>query len=390
MDYQTFNNQHPSFGGQFSTLPGTPAQATHPSPQQQQYTTDPHGRFMQSTPSPYPYAQQYTNGQQPGFPSMGGAVAANGGLMQPSHNLHRAAFQQQQQQQQHQQHHQQQQQHQLSPSPYSTAPFAQPIASPAHPQFVQNRQTASPASATNHGSPYAHPPTAQQSPSLVPSSTQQLPMSQPPAQSPVVQSTKVETPVKAQQPPSPASPVALAREQERMTTLFEINTLLLKEVVDLQSQGKGGQPGAPPGGQDAKADNKPTSSKEYIDCMRRLQSNLAYLAQNAEKVQNPDKFKSNQALLPGPAIMTVPSSLPSELVELYQKLQSLFPNWKGQAPMKASPGPQRLNSNSSQTNIGSMQPPNSAGLQNNMQPPNSAGLSSNMPMQQTSNFQQQQ
>jgi hypothetical protein len=212
-------------------------------------------------------------------------------------------------------------------------------------------------------------------------------MTQPPTQSPVVQSTKVETPVKAQQPPSPASPGTLAREQERMTMLFEINTLLLKEVVELQSQGKGGQIGPT---QDQKADSKPTQSKEYIECMRRLQSNLAYLAQNAEKVQNPEKFKSSQALLQGPAIMTVPSSLSSELVELYQRLQRLFPDWKGQAPMKPSPGPQRLNSNSSQTTIGSMQPPNSAGLQNNMQPPNSAGLSSNMPMQQFNNFQQQQ
>ena len=98
MDYQTFNSQHPSFGGPFSTLPGTPAHLSQPthSPQQQQQYTDPHGRFLQSTPSPFPYAQQqqYANGQQAGYPGMGGGVAANGGLMQPgslSHNqLHQA------------------------------------------------------------------------------------------------------------------------------------------------------------------------------------------------------------------------------------------------------------------------------------------------------------
>jgi hypothetical protein len=101
-------------------------------------------------------------------------------------------------------------------------------------------------------------------------------------------------------------------------------------------------------------------------CMRRLQSNLSFLAQNAEKHHKP-----NQAIQPGPAIMTVPASPPA-LAELYTKLQELYPGWRGQqAQMKASPGPQqRLGSTS--------QPPNSAGLQNNMNPPNSAGLQNNM------------
>jgi hypothetical protein len=85
--------------------------------------------------------------------------------------------------------------------------------------------------------------------------------------------------------------------------------------------------------------------------MRRLQANLAYLAQNAEKVPKP-----GQQLQPGPAI--IPAA-PAELAKLYTKLQELFPGWKGQTPqMKQSPGPQRINSNTSQ-------PPNSAGLQQN-------------------------
>lgn len=114
--------------------------------------------------------------------------------------------------------------------------------------------------------------------------------------------------------------------------------------------------------------------------MRRLQCNLAYLAQNAEK-----NHKPNQPIQPGPAIMTTPSS-PPELVELYTKLQGLYPGWKGQtAQMKASPGPQRLNA-TGQPNSAGMQPPNSAGLQNNMQPPNSAGLPN---MQQQQQQQQQ-
>jgi hypothetical protein len=90
--------------------------------------------------------------------------------------------------------------------------------------------------------------------------------------------------------------------------------------------------------------------------MRRLQANLAYLAQNAEKNQNPGK-----QMQPGPAIMSPPTA-PAELTKLYQKLVELFPGWKGQtAQVKQSPGPQRMNSAASTAS----QPPNSAGLQQN-------------------------
>lgn len=90
-----------------------------------------------------------------------------------------------------------------------------------------------------------------------------------------------------------------------------------------------------------------------LSYMRRLQANLAYLAQNAEKVPKP-----GQQMQPGPAIMSLPASHP-ELAKLYTKLQDLFPGWKGQtAQMKQSPVPQRTNSNMAQ-------PPNSAGLQQN-------------------------
>lgn len=90
--------------------------------------------------------------------------------------------------------------------------------------------------------------------------------------------------------------------------------------------------------------------------MRRLQANLAYLAQNAEK-----NHKPGTQLQPGPAIMSIPPA-PADLAKLYTKLVDLFPGWKGQtAQMKQSPGPQRMNSAAS---IGS-QPPNSAGLQQN-------------------------
>ena len=95
---------------------------------------------------------------------------------------------------------------------------------------------------------------------------------------------------------------------------------------------------------------------DTVSYMRRLQANLAFLAQTAEKHPKP-----GQQVQPGPAIMSVPTA-PTELATLYQKLGDLFPGWKGQTVQtKQSPGPQRMNSAAS---IGS-QPPNSAGLQQN-------------------------
>jgi hypothetical protein len=59
------------------------------------------------------------------------------------------------------------------------------------------------------------------------------------------------------------SPVAQARNQDRVTTLLEINSILIKEVCELQTQGKAGQVGPSP---EAKAEgDKPQPSKEYVE-----------------------------------------------------------------------------------------------------------------------------
>jgi hypothetical protein len=109
--------------------------------------------------------------------------------------------------------------------------------------------------------------------------------------------------------------------------------------------------------------------------MRRLQANLSYLAQMAEKVPKP-----GQQLQPGPAIMSAPAA-PPELAKLYTRLQELFPGWKGQTP-QMKPSPQRMNSNASQ-------PPNSAGLQQNWGQ-NAMQQSMQQSMQQAQQQQQQQ
>jgi len=111
--------------------------------------------------------------------------------------------------------------------------------------------------------------------------------------------------------------------------------------------------------------------------MRRLQANLAYLAQSAEKTHKP-----GQQLQPGPAIMSAPSG-PPDFAKLYTKLQDLFPGWKGGTvtQVKQSPGPQqRMSSNSSQPQL-PMQPqtpqqptPNSVTLQPNWSQNTMAGM----------------
>ena len=141
---------------------------------------------------------------------------------------------------------------------FSQAPYSQALPSPAHHQFAQNRQTASPAS--NAGQPYATPQ-AQQSPTSLPSNGQQQQQQHPMSQI-KPEPAQAQTPVKAV-PPSPVSPVAQARNQDRVTTLLEINSILIKEVCDLQTQGKAGQVGQPADGKPE--GDKPQPSKEYVE-----------------------------------------------------------------------------------------------------------------------------
>lgn len=147
---------------------------------------------------------------------------------------------------------QQQQQH----NPYSSAPYSQTLPSPAHQQFAQNRQTASPA-LSNQGQPYATPQ-PQQSPSTLPlTNGQQQPMNLNLPSQVKSDPAQAQTPVKAV-PQSPVSPVTPAKAHERVAVLLEINSILINEATTLQTQGKGGQIGAPEEG-------KQQPSKEYIE-----------------------------------------------------------------------------------------------------------------------------
>ncbi|KAJ5174244.1 uncharacterized protein N7482_000121 [Penicillium canariense] len=154
------------------------------------------------------------------------------------------------------------------------------------------------------------------------------------------QTTQPGTPAQAQSPAqaqaqAQAQAHMAAREKARVATLLDINSALLQEVVNLQASGRaGGEASASPtdqGGEIAKAGSKP--SQEYIECMRRLQANLAYLATIADRAK-----KSGGVAPQAPAIMTPPPLLPA-VHDLYTKLNELFPrSGKASTPQKLSPG----------------------------------------------------
>lgn len=143
----------------------------------------------------------------------------------------------------------------------------------------------------------------------------------------------------------PQSPQSVTRERARVSVLLEINSYLLQEVVSLQAQGKAGGPpltlpqqsptheagaGSPSSATDPSNPlnnspvdpSKPTGAKqpsqEYIECMRRLQANLAYLAAIADA-----KKKAAGSIPVAPAIMAPPQHL-SEVRDLYKKLNAMF------------------------------------------------------------------
>lgn len=147
----------------------------------------------------------------------------------------------------------------------------------------------------------------------------------------------------APSPISPQSPGAKSREQQRIDILFDINVELLQEVNKLQNEGKGGAI-SPQQVQQAREQGKPDTmaSEEYIQCLRRVQANLAYLMPKAQS----DPAQQAKAP-PGPAHMTAPPHMP-QLEDKYKTLRELFPGWQGldnrsAGPTASSPRPNTQN-----------------------------------------------
>ncbi|QQK46273.1 pro-apoptotic serine protease nma111 [Penicillium digitatum] len=134
-----------------------------------------------------------------------------------------------------------------------------------------------------------------------------------------------------------------AREKARVTALLDINSALLQEVVNLQAAGKAGPASNPdtnsPSSEQldaSKAHQKP--SPEYIECMRRLQANLAYLATIADRAK-----KAGGVVPQTPAIMTPPPNLPT-VNELYARLNELFSR-SAKASTSQRPSPPSMQGN---------------------------------------------
>ena len=120
-------------------------------------------------------------------------------------------------------------------------------------------------------------------------------------------------------------------DKQRVALLLEINTHLLTSIQALQAAGKGGDVQSPAQGSaaDGPSDVK-KPSREYVEPLRRMQANLAYLANLAERHQKP-----NQQQHPWPQVMTAPPG-DETLAPMYAQLQTLFPQWKLQQQRMAA------------------------------------------------------
>lgn len=127
--------------------------------------------------------------------------------------------------------------------------------------------------------------------------------------------------------PTPQSPNSSTLEQNRIHLLFEMNEEMMQEVVRLQAQGKGGATN-PQLQVQMKAQNMDDrmATDEYIQILRRIQSNLSVLSQKAGMAP------ANHKTVPGPAHMTPPPSMP-QLQSKYDRLRELYPNWPGMEVM---------------------------------------------------------
>ena len=148
----------------------------------------------------------------------------------------------------------------------------------------------------------------------------------------------------APQQPSAQSPTATPSpiEAARVSALLDVNRLLLHSIVVIQTHSKPTaavptNPGDPSKGSQAQP-SRPghLSNPHYTDYMRRLQSNLAYLACIADRPHKP------QNPIPAfPAIMETPREREAEvgaegdderekeLRQKYDGLKELWPEWKG-------------------------------------------------------------
>lgn len=220
----------------------------------------------------------------------------------------------------------------------TTSPYQPdvPAGAQPHPHFFPPRQSASPHQ-PNAAVQNTHPNS-----NLYPMAAPPLPQTptsqQPQQQQAAAAANNPNNNNTLNSPRSPQSPGSRSREQQRINLLFEINVELLQEVNRLQGEGLGGAI-SPQQFELLRKQGKgdKMASEEYIQCLRRVQANLAYLMPMA---QGGDANNNQSKIPPGPAHMTPPPHLESMQAK-YEQLRELFPGWSGMdhRPSQSSASP---------------------------------------------------
>ncbi|KAI1209888.1 uncharacterized protein F4807DRAFT_77031 [Annulohypoxylon truncatum] len=343
-------------------FPGAPNMMPGPSPAgMMQNTGMPH---MAAANGPMPnYQPPYTNSPYgAGVPSsvapqMNGptSYAMAGGMPMASYPMHPGMNPQQQQQMM-----QRMQPPQPNPNaPGMSTPTPQRSFQGQPPQGTPTPNNTSNTPQQQHQHPLSTPQNAHVTPqSKTPNNAQQQPQNQPPPnniptpQTPTFPaSTQNSGPNNASSGSTPLSPGSDSRDKERVGVILEINNELLLEAMQIHytrdtlkkertaSNGTELNANEP----DRPTEDEEILSQDYLHCMRRLQSNLSYLAALADKKGNVPAAPSPTYLKAPPLntgvklkMMVGPDGSESQeapdrdetakyIQELYKKLQGLYP-----------------------------------------------------------------
>ncbi|OKL61106.1 hypothetical protein UA08_03327 [Talaromyces atroroseus] len=307
--YPTTMQQHAN--PMLAAAAGYPIQSGSPGNQQFPFYANPMAAYPPQVPQARPGAmQQQQQQQQHSFNPMQIQTSGPGGPMMPSNMV----------------------------APQTNLPYSSP--SPYHPTSIPTTTTASPShsqSPTTAATISMQMPSqnmaAVANPAMLAAQQQQQQQQRPapPANQPPQgqQQPQQQQQQQQQQQAVPQSPAAAARERARVSTLLEINSTLLQELLNMQAAGKSGGPPQAPTNQEqqtsspnstaesnaaGEAPRKP--SQEYVECLKRLQTNLVYLASVTDRTKKPGPS--------APPILTPPPHM-SSLTEIYSKLSELFP-----------------------------------------------------------------
>ncbi|KAF5569815.1 CYC8-general repressor of transcription [Fusarium phyllophilum] len=281
---------------------------------QQQFAGNPYGQVVPSSVAPQNFAPNYMmGGGMQGFPMNQPGMPQNPQMLQRL---------QQQQQAQAQAQQQQQQQQQQAANPAGMGQVSTPQRPPSAAQGTPNNALPS-----QQGQfPTPQPPSQSQTPT---NQQSQQPQSQQQQQQTQQAPTQAQGQQQSQQPISaglstpqtptfstnqgpavngtltaaPLSPGTESRDKERFALLLDINHELLYESIQIQATQQELKKESAAAGNPA--DKKPTDEEtqlqqDYLQCMRRLQANLSYMAALADR-------KPEVKVPPCPAYLTAPA-----------------------------------------------------------------------------------